>query len=305
MQNKSLGLIMMMIGLSALIYTARGQGCSDAGFCTLGNFKPNGLDSTSGFKNELKLGLSFGRADHSITIFGTHLDYQRMLNKKLSFSARLTSLSQSGNGISAFGFSDLFLSADYPAGTIGKITLGFKLPLNDASKIKNNLPLPMDYQSSLGTLDLLLGISRVWNKFHLALALQQPLAQNQNEFAAEDYPAGSALKKFQTTNRFRRRGDVMARVSYSIPLNNQFKITPGLLPVIHLGKDQYTDREGLERAIDGSQGLTLNGTVHFDYEINNNHSLQLNAGVPFIVRKERPDGLTRSFIATLEYRRTF
>lgn len=304
MQNRRLGFF-MIIGLSAIIHFARGQGCSDAGFCTLSSFKQGGLDSNSRFKNQLKIGVSYGSADHSISIFGTHIEYHRSLNKKLVLNAKIASLSQSGNGVSVFGFSDLFLNADYSVSTIGKITLGFKLPLNDGSKFRDNLSLPMDYQSSLGTLDLLFGISRELNKFHTALAFQFPLAQNQNEFFAEDYPAGSPLKQFQTTNRFIRRGDVMVRVAYPIPVKNKFKITPGLLPIIHLGKDKYTDKQGAERTIDGSQGLTLNGTVHFDYEMNDNHSFQLNAGVPFIVRKQRPDGLTRGFIVALEYRRKF
>lgn len=304
MQNRRLSFLLIIV-LSAIIYIARGQGCSDAGFCTLGSFKSGGLDSTSRFRNQLKVGVSYGSADHSISIFGTHFDYQRVLNKKLVLNAKLSSLSQSGNGISAFGFSDLFLNVDYPIHEIGKLTVGFKLPLNDGSKFRDNLPLPMDYQSSLGTLDFLLGISRELNNFHLALAFQLPLSQNQNEFIAEDYPADSPLKQFQTTNRFIRRGDMMVRVAYPLTINNNFKITPGLLPIIHLGKDKYTDKQGIERAIDGSQGLTLNGTVHIDYEMNDKHSIQLNAGAPFIVRKERPDGLTRGFIAALEYRRKF
>ncbi|MDZ4709052.1 MAG: hypothetical protein SH818_11695 [Saprospiraceae bacterium] len=298
-------LCFLIIGLSAIIYFARGQGCSDAGFCTLSSFKPGGLDSNSRFKNQFKIGVSYGSADHSISIFGTQLEYHRVLNKKLVINAKLASISQSGNGISAFGFSDLFLNMDYPINEIGKLTLGFKLPLNDGSKLRVNLPLPMDYQSSLGTPDLLLGISRELNKFHLALAFQFPLSQNQNEFFAEDYPKGSPLRQFQTTNRFVRRGDVMVRAAYPIPINHSFKITPGLLPIVHLGKDKYIDRQGIERAIDGSQGLTLNGTVNIDYEMNDNHSFQLNAGIPFIVRKQRPDGLTRSFIVALEYRRKF
>lgn len=304
MRNRKLDLF-LVIGLSALLSIARGQGCSDAGFCTLGSFKPGALDSNSNFRNQLKFGLSYGSADHSISIFGPYLEYHRVLNKKLTFNAKLSSISQSGNGISVFGFSDLFLNADYFAGPAGRITMGFKLPLNDGSKIRNGLPLPMDYQSSLGTLDFLLGISRQMNKFHLSLALQQPLAQNQNEFIAEDYPAGSPIKSFQSTNRFMRKGDLMLRAAYPWQVSPLFKITPGLLPVFHLGKDKYTDKEGVERVIDGSQGLTLNGTAHFDYAINNKHSLQLNAGVPFIVRKERPDGLTRSFIVTLEFRKGF
>ena len=301
---RGLGFILIIV-LSTTGYIVHGQGCSDAGFCTLGSFKPGGLDSNSRFRNQFKIGVSYGSADHSISIFGTHLEYQRVLTKKLVFNGKLSSLSQSGNGISTFGFSDLFLNIDYPINEIGKLTVGFKLPLNDGSKLRDNLPLPMDYQSSLGTLDFLLGISRELNKIHLALAFQLPLSQNQNEFIAEDYPAGSSLKQFQTTNQFVRRGDMMLRVAYPLRINYKFKITPGLLPIIHLGKDLYTDKQGIERAIDGSQGLTLNGTVHIDYEIHGIHSLQLNAGAPFVVRKERPDGLTRSFIAALEYRRKF
>ena len=304
MQNRRLGFF-LIIGLSAIIHFARGQGCSDAGFCSLSSFKPGGLDSNSRFRNQFKIGISYGSADHSISIFGTHLEYHRVLTKKLVLTSKLSSISQSGNGISAFGFSDLFLNVDYPIGEIGKVTFGFKLPLTNGSKLRDELPLPMDYQSSLGTPDLVLGISHEYNKFHMALAFQLPLSQNQDEFIAEDYPAGSPLKQFQTTNRFIRRGDLMVRVAYPLSVKNKFKITPGLLPIIHLGKDKYTDKQGIERTIDGSQGLTLNGTVHFDYEMNDNHSFQLNAGVPFIVRKQRPDGLTRGFIATLEYRRKF
>lgn len=304
MQNRKLGFL-MIIGLSAIIHFARGQGCSDAGFCSLSSFKPGNLDSNSRFKNQFKIGISYGSADHSISIFGTHLEYHRVLTKKMVLAAKLSSISQSGNGISAFGLSDLFLNVDYPIGEIGKLTFGFKLPLTNGSKLRDDLPLPMDYQSSLGTPDLVLGISREWNKFQTAFAFQLPLSQNQNEFIAEDYPDGSPLKQFQTTNRFIRRGDVMVRAGYALFLGRSITITPGLLPVVHLGKDKYTDKQGIERAIDGSQGLTLNGTVHFDYEFDGKHSLLLNAGAPFVVRKERPDGLTRGFIATLEYRRNF
>ena len=57
--------------------------------------------------------------------------------------------------------------------------------------------------------------------------------------------------------------------------------------------------------IEGSQGLTLNWNLYLDYELNNDQALQLNVGSPFIVRDTRPDGLTRSFVASLEYRIKF
>ncbi|MEO5582033.1 MAG: hypothetical protein ABIR66_05035, partial [Saprospiraceae bacterium] len=256
-------------------------------------------------KNQLKAGLSYGGADHSISIFGVHVEYNRQINKKLGINAKLTSISQSGNGISAFGLSDLFINANYIAKEIGTLTFGFKLPMNNGNKLKNKLPLPMDYQSSLGSLDFILGISHDVDKFQLTFAIQQPLGQNQNQFVATDYPATSPLRQFQTTNKFNRRADIMVRVAYPITVNEKFKITPSLLPILHLGKDKFTDAQKVERVIDGSGGLTLNGAVHADYKIDNENSFQFSLGVPFIVRKLRPDGLTRSFITALEYRMNF
>lgn len=78
-----------------------------------------------------------------------------------------------------------------------------------------------------------------------------------------------------------------------------------MLPIYHLTNDKFTDELNIKREIEGSQGLTLNGNVYFDYEFNAKSSLQLNVGMPFVVRDARPDGLTRSFIANLEYRIKF
>ena len=77
------------------------------------------------------------------------------------------------------------------------------------------------------------------------------------------------------------------------------------MPIYHLANDKYSDTLGVEKSISGSQGLTLNGNAYFDYDINRKNALQLNIGVPFVVRKTRPDGLTRDLIVTLEYRIKF
>ncbi|MEW6654566.1 MAG: hypothetical protein AB1394_14030, partial [Bacteroidota bacterium] len=39
-----------------------GQGCSDAGFCTISSFKPNSTDSTEVLNNQLKIGAFYGNA---------------------------------------------------------------------------------------------------------------------------------------------------------------------------------------------------------------------------------------------------
>jgi hypothetical protein len=282
-----------------------GQGCSDAGFCTINSFKPNITDSNVVLNKQFKIGAFYGKADNSIFVYGNYLEYNRQLSKKFGLDAKLTTIAQNGNGISTFGLSDIFVNANFKASEKLKLTLGAKLPLSNASKTYDNLPLPMDYQASLGTLDLIFGIGYVIKKIHFVAAIQQPLRQNDNQFIATNYPINSELRTFQSTNKFERSGDVLLRVSYPINIKSKLKLTPSILPIYHLTNDKYTDEFNVKQEIKGSQGLTLNGNAYLDYEINSKNIIQLNVGMPFIVRDSRPDGLTRSFIANIEYRIKF
>lgn len=282
-----------------------GQGCSDAGFCTINSFKPNSTDSTKATSNQFKIGTFFGSADNSISVYGSYFEYNRQLNKKFGLDAKLTSLAQNGNGLSVFGLSDFFVNANYKASERIKLIVGAKIPLSKANKTFDNLPLPMDYQASLGTFDLIVGIGYEIKKIQFVAAIQQPLIQNDNQFIAPNYPINSKLRGFQSTNKFERSGDILIRVSYPIKVNSKLKLTPSILPIYHLANDKFTDELNIKREIKGSQGLTLNGNAYLDFEINTKNYLQLNVGMPFVVRDARPDGLTRGFIANLEYRIKF
>ena len=282
-----------------------GQGCSDAGFCTIDSFKPNSTDSAKVLNNQLKAGAFYGKADNAISVYGAYLEYNRQLSKKFGLDLKLTTLAQEGNGISVFGLSDIFVNANYKAGKSVKLTLGAKIPLSNANRTHDNLPLPMDYQASLGTVDLIFGVGyEIW-KIQLVAAIQQPVTQNGNQFIAGNYPVDSKLRNFQSTNKFERSGDVLLRVSYPIKIKSKLKLTPSILPIFHLSNDKYTDELNVKQEIKGSQGLTLNGNLYIDYEINSKHAIQLNAGMPFLFREARPDGLTRHFIANIEYRIKF
>ncbi|SIQ16874.1 hypothetical protein [Chryseobacterium sp. RU33C] len=281
------------------------QGCSDAGFCTINSLQPNNNDSIKAYHNQIKTGIFFGKADNSISVFGNYIEYNRQINEKLGVDAKLTTLAQNGNDVSTFGLSDIFLNANYQANKNLKFTLGAKIPLSDAGNSRENLPLPMDYQSSLGTFDLIVGVGYEIKKLQLVAALQQPLTQNDNQFLASQYPASSALRGFLSTNKFKRSGDILLRVSYPLMINSKIRLTPSILPIYHLKNDRFTNQNNVEQEINNSEGLTLNGNAYLDYEINRRNSIQLNVGVPFLVRKSRPDGLTRSFIANVEYRIKF
>jgi hypothetical protein len=55
----------------------------------------------------------------------------------------------------------------------------------------------------------------------------------------------------------------------------------------------------------GSKGLTLNANVFLNYKINDKSALEFNAGSPLVARDVRPEGLTRSFVATIQYQLSF
>ena len=163
----------------------------------------------------------------------------------------------------------------------------------------------MDNQASLGTVDLLFGAGYKIKKFQIVAAIQYPLMQNNNQFLSNEYLGVSALSFFQSTNNFKRSGDVLLRVSYPISVTKKLKIIPSILPIYHLANDKYTDVLNIQREIICSEGLTLNGNIYLDYSINQKNIIQLNARVPLIYRDARPDGLTRSVIVSLEYRMKF
>lgn len=300
---------MKKIKLTATVFTifasiySYGQGCSDAGFCTMDGFKPNHHLDLDKKNNQFKIGAFFGGADNDIAVYGNYLEYSKLINEELSISSKLTTIGQKGNNISSFGLSDLLLNANYKINNSLIATLGTKIPLSSANKKHNDIPLPMDYQSSLGTFDLIFGLGYTIDKFQFTTAIQQPLNKNKNQFIAEN--SNPDFQKFQSTNEFDRSADVLLRVSYPFEITNKLKLTPSILPIYHLSKDKYKAEDNSIKEIKDSQGLTVNATTYLDYEINQNNVLQLNFGTPLVTRKVRPDGLTRSFIVNLEYQVRF
>jgi hypothetical protein len=276
------------------------QGCSDAGFCTLANFKPMSTKEKP-LENTIKAGISVGGADHNITIVSIYKEYNYKKDK-YSFGAKATFLAQIGSEVQTGNIGDIYITNGYSFFKDFNATLGIKMPLTDGNLTKDKNILPLDHQSSLGTVDLILGASYKIKNVQVALGYQQPLSQNRNQFTSENVIG--TFENYQTTRNYKRAGDVMLRVSYPFEFN-KFKITPSVLPIYHLSNDLYTDATNVEREISGSQGLTINGNVYFDYKLNNKNAFQFNFGMPFVTRTARPDGLTRKWIATLEYAFSF
>jgi hypothetical protein len=278
--------------------TAFSQGCSDAGFCTSENMK-YGTEIDS-LKHSLKFGINQGSADFDVSVFGMYLEYRYQVSEKFNIGTRINYTNQSKDDISSSQISDGYIIADYLFNPTISASVGLKIPFTDGNVKDNGFALPMDLQPSLGTYDLVLGLSKKYQNLFFALGYQQPLNKNSNTYFK---PINS--NEFFTTNQFKRAPDLLFRVGYNYEINKKWKLSPSLLPIYHLANDTFEDETNQEVQIKGSEGLTLNASLLVQYAINNKNALEFNLGTPLVVRDARPDGLTRSVVLNLEYKFSF
>jgi len=286
--------------LVAVAGAAKPQGCSDAGFCTIGSLSHRGTLQKAKAKHQLVLTLPIGLGDENVFVFTPGLEYRYILNQ-WQFAGKLTGNYASGELGNASAPGDVFLSATYQ--TKGEkirssFTLGTKLPLSAGNLKTGGVSLPMQYQSSLGTVDLIAGAALLVNRWQFAAGWQQPLTgSNRNNFLPQYWSDAKAVK-YPPTNDFNRKGDVLLRSAYRLLQKNKFKLEGGLLGIYHLGEDTYVDANQSTRpiSIKGSGGLTLNLTALAELQLNNKWTIGLTGGAPLVVRDVRPDGLTRSFV---------
>src|SRR5690606_3379243 len=102
--------------------------------------------------------------------------YTRLFGKRIIASAKYNYTFNSGPLGTNLGPADILITGAY---RIKKFTpmVGVKIPLSDANKIDRGLPLPMSYQTSLGTTDLLFGITYTESRWGVSVAWQQPVVQ--------------------------------------------------------------------------------------------------------------------------------
>ncbi|HMG16490.1 MAG TPA: hypothetical protein VK590_13625 [Saprospiraceae bacterium] len=282
------------------------QGCSDAGFCSLGILKNPSVNNIEDKLNTASIGMIYGAGFEKTTIFSQFVEYQRKLSSIFTIDAKLTSVIASGFLGSNTGLGDIYLTASYKVG-MARILGGFKIPLNDANgKNKENMALPMEYQSSLGTFDLIAGVAISPGKhWELSLATQINLsANNKNSFFPGLY-SDERANEFANTNKFERKPDLLFRLGYRYKIKEKWNIKPDLVALYHLGEDTYTSPDGLPVPIKNSDGLTINAVIMSNYAVSDNSGLEILLAAPFLVREVRPDGLTRSLVFSLQYKLSF
>jgi hypothetical protein len=177
------------------------------------------------------------------------------------------------------------------------------------SSIRVPRSLPMPYQTSLGTTDLLLGVNYRYKRWTGALAWQHVLVhENKNGYIHLNWLDNAVGRTYFESAGLERADDAVARLLYALPFG-KLTIQPGMLAIMHLGEDtreQPVDFFTSERiAIEGSEGLTLNLTADLRYKLSRAWWLEASVGSPWWCVKCDPMGLTRALVANMGVRFAF
>ncbi len=297
------------------VHFALAQGCSDAGFCTMGAMKP---DQPYNKKVAIKLRsmeLSFYRGTTTLTpvVYVATADLNFSLTRKSSFQVKLPYQFVTGRLANTSGAGDISLCYTrniYSSDQFDlNLSFGGKIPTNKSDKSVDGLPLPMYYQTSLGTYDLISGISLINRKWLLATGIQVPLNQNNNQFVWSDWAFTSEkeyVDRYNQAKDLRRGIDVMLRVERNFRFS-RFNFSAGLLPIYRIKRDEFT-RSGQEFnspqtrvSPETVKGLACSVIFTTGYSFNAKSGMKLLLGHKIVQRDLNPDGLTREFVSSVTY----
>lgn len=292
-----------------LALQALSQGCSDAGFCTMGAMKPDQPYNKNIPIRLRSMEVSFYRGTTTLTpiVYVATLDASFSVGKKNSFQVKLPFQAVHGRLANTSGIGDISLCFTRNIFSSEKfdvsVSLGSKIPTNKSDKTENGFPLPMYYQTSLGTYDAIAGISVVNRKWLLATGIQIPLNKNNNQFLwgrwanSDEDPA--YIEKYARANQLRRGIDVMLRVERNFRFS-RLNFSVGMLPIYRITNDEIELPEGRVKP-DGAKGLALSAIGTVGYSFNVKSGVKLLMGHKIVQRDENPDGLTRHLVSSVTY----
>jgi hypothetical protein len=285
------------------------QGCSDAGFCTMGAMKP---DQPFNKKIEFRLRsmeLSFYRGTTTMTpiVYVATADMSFSLSKKMSFQVKLPYQAVSGRLAKTSGPGDISLCLTRNIATSEKydlnFSLGTKIRTNESDKSVDGRPLPMYYQTSLGTYDFISGISLITSKWLFATGIQIPLNKNNNQFLWESWKGTDEetyILGYNQAKQLKRGTDVMVRVERNFRFS-RLNFTLGLLPIYRIVNDEITNPLGVRVEPKNAKGLAMSAIFTTGYSFNVRTGIKMLIGHKLVQRDTNPDGLTRELVTTVSY----
>lgn len=289
---------------------ALSQGCSDAGFCTMGAMKPDQPYNKNIPIRLRSIEASFYRGSTTLTpiIYVATLDASFSVGKKNTLQVKLPFQAVSGTLANTSGVGDISLCFTRNIYSTEKfdvsVSLGSKIPTNQSDKTEDGRPLPMYYQTSLGTYDAIAGISLVNRKWLFATGIQIPLNRNNNQFLWGAWEGSDQdqdyILKYARAKHLKRGIDVMLRVERNFRFS-RLNFSLGLLPIYRITNDEIELGDGSLLKPEGAKGLALSGIGTVGYSFNVKSGVRLLVGHKIVQRDENPDGLTRELVTSLTY----
>lgn len=304
-------------------YFLTAQGCSDAGFCTMGAMKPDQkFTSKSNVQlRSIEVGQYIGLTRFADVILAYNVDFNVALNPKTTLQFKIPYQIVDGPLARTNGLGDISLSLTRNLVTKSNyqvnFTLGGKIPTGNPTKLDDQgRPLPMYYQSTLGTFDVVLGLSFITRKWLIATGYQQALNQIDNQFVWGAYEPVNGMnsdisqeffenvvREYPVSRNLYRGKDVMLRVERNFRFS-KFNVNLGMLYIYRLDRDRI-ERGDLELISDQSNGLAWTGLAGFGYRVSPKSSIKVMNGFRIIKRHFNPDGLSREFVNTVSYQLKF
>ncbi len=311
-------LLLTIVGLSVFVGDLFAQGCSDAGFCTMGAMRPAQVyNKKINFKlRALSVEYYHGNTTLSPDIKALTTDFTFGINEKTSVQVKLPYMWIDGNLGSNNGLGDISLSLTsnlYSSENFHfNATIGAKIPTNDSNingeSDVSDAPMPMYYQTSLGSYDFIAGGAFTSRKWMFATGIQIALTENANDFRYEEwdgYPSQGYLIRHDLANNLKRGTDVMLRVERAF-LFSKFDFRVGMLPIFRITQDEILNTNTNEREkLDGTTGMALSAITGAAYHFSTKSSLKLTYGVKITDREVNPDGLTRDWVFSIAHVLTF
>ena len=299
---------MRFIVVIALLYliavsSSFGQGCSDAGACSISslNFTEDSVSKNS--KVHLSVEQSFGLGEKFIFISQTTAGIQYRVFKTTSIELRVPFVFAIGNLGQTAGVGDLLLSVNQRLFSKNKSQLDLliagRLKSNNSDFTFDGKPLPMAYQTSLGTYDVILGLFYAISKWDFYAAYQHSFGSNKNWYLLTDTTLPDSKRYFESA--FLKRGDdsyLRVRRDFALKKRNHIILT--FLAIYRIQEDEIT-RNDKPVLLDGSRGLTLNLGFSWSKKLFKGQLMELMLSFPVIDRAYRADGLTRNVVLGIRF----